>query len=354
MENILAPLSVCVLIGFIAWIVFTSIRRVVMARLQATLQAKLLERINSPETLLTYVSTDAGREFVEALRLERELEPRTTPFRSILVGVQLSIVLIVFGGALLLLHANHTLPDDGAVVMGTLAVALGIGLGIAAAAGRSPRHESPEAQGARAAMACLRRRHEPPGDRHRYRPHRSQHPSAFISSAQKGRKPSAAGREDVMTQDHCEHEPLVAAAIRSGSWPADLEHHVAACECCTETKRVAQFFFEHAATTSAQSHLPAANIVWQKMHALRQQRALIRATRCMTLMRILAALYAVALGVWYLPYLWQKQPASFSTTLNAFSGGMVFTGVVTAVVAVVLGSCCLVLLGSRATSRLRT
>jgi hypothetical protein len=28
----------------------------------------------------------------------------------------------------------HTLPDDGAVVMGTLAVALGIGLGIAAAA----------------------------------------------------------------------------------------------------------------------------------------------------------------------------------------------------------------------------
>ena len=53
------PLFVCLLIGFIAWLIFTSIRRVVMARLQATLQAKLLERINSPETLLTYVSTDA-------------------------------------------------------------------------------------------------------------------------------------------------------------------------------------------------------------------------------------------------------------------------------------------------------
>jgi hypothetical protein len=48
--------------------------------------------------------------------------------------VQLSIVLIVFGGALLLLHANRTLSDDVAVVMGTLAIALGIGLGIAAAA----------------------------------------------------------------------------------------------------------------------------------------------------------------------------------------------------------------------------
>jgi hypothetical protein len=99
MENILAPLYVCVLIGFVAWVVFTSIRRVVMARLQATLQSKLLERINSPETLLTYVSTDAGREFVEALRLEREREPQTAPFRNILIGVQPSIVLIVFGGA---------------------------------------------------------------------------------------------------------------------------------------------------------------------------------------------------------------------------------------------------------------
>jgi hypothetical protein len=134
MENILIPLFVSTLIALIAWLIFTSIRRVVMARLQATLQAKLLDRINSPETLLTYVSTDAGREFVEALRFEREREPRTAPFRSILIGVQSSIVLIVFGGALLLLHATHTLPDDSAVVMGTLPVALGIGLGIAAAA----------------------------------------------------------------------------------------------------------------------------------------------------------------------------------------------------------------------------
>jgi hypothetical protein len=128
------PLIISSLIAFIAWLIFTSIRRFLMARLQATLQAKLLERINSPETLLTYVSTDAGREFVEALRLEREREPRSAPFRSILIGVQASIVLIVFGGAFLLLHAMHTLSDDGAVVMGTLAVALGIGLGIAAAA----------------------------------------------------------------------------------------------------------------------------------------------------------------------------------------------------------------------------
>ena len=157
-----------------------------------------------------------------------------------------------------------------------------------------------------------------------------------------------------MTREKCEREPLVAAATRSGCWPADLEHHLAICAPCAETKRVAQLFLEHAATTSAQSHPPAANIVWQKMQAQRQQQALIHATRCMTLMRILAALYAVAVAAWYLPQLWRLQPAPFSTTLNALSSGMVFTGVATAVVAVVIGSCCLILLGSRTTFRLHT
>ncbi|HEX6773482.1 MAG TPA: hypothetical protein VF126_15730 [Acidobacteriaceae bacterium] len=134
MENILIPLFVCSLLAFLAWTIFTSIRRFFMARLQASLQSKMLDRINSAETMLTYISTDAGREFVEALRLEREPGAGAAPYRSILVGVQLSIVLIVFGAALLLLHANHVVTDDAPVVLGTLAVALGVGLGIAAGA----------------------------------------------------------------------------------------------------------------------------------------------------------------------------------------------------------------------------
>ncbi len=157
-----------------------------------------------------------------------------------------------------------------------------------------------------------------------------------------------------MIREKCEREPLVVAAARSGIWPADLEHHVAACPACAETKRVAQLFLDHAATASMQSQPPAANIVWRKLQAQRQQQALTRATRCMTLMRIMAALYAVALAAWYIPQLWRMQPAPLSATLSALSSGLVFTGVVTAVVAVVLGSCCLVLLGSRTTFRLHT
>jgi hypothetical protein len=51
--------------------------------------------------------------FVEGLRFERERELRTPPFRSILIGVQLSIVPIVFGAALPLLHpSQRALPAE--------------------------------------------------------------------------------------------------------------------------------------------------------------------------------------------------------------------------------------------------
>jgi hypothetical protein len=126
------PIVLCLLVAWIAWITFSTIRRYLVAKLQASLQAKLLDRIDSIEGLLAYVGTDPGRKLVEALRLERE--DHAAPFRSILLGVQASIVLLVLGGAFLVLHAIKILPDDSAVVMGALPMALGIGFGIAAGA----------------------------------------------------------------------------------------------------------------------------------------------------------------------------------------------------------------------------
>jgi hypothetical protein len=128
----LGPIVVCLLVAWIAWITFSTIRRYLVAKLQASLQAKLLDRIDSSQALLAYVATDPGRKLVDALRLEQE--DRAAPFRSILLGVQACIVLIVLGGTFLLLHASKILPDDSAVVMGALPMALGIGFGIAAGA----------------------------------------------------------------------------------------------------------------------------------------------------------------------------------------------------------------------------
>ncbi len=127
------PIVLCLLVGFIAWITFSTIRRYLVAKLQASLQAKLLDRIDSSEALLAYVATDPGRKLVDALRLDQE-DRAAAPFRSILLGIQACIVLTVLGGAFLLLHAIKILPDDNAVVMGALPMALGIGFGIAAGA----------------------------------------------------------------------------------------------------------------------------------------------------------------------------------------------------------------------------
>jgi hypothetical protein len=154
-----------------------------------------------------------------------------------------------------------------------------------------------------------------------------------------------------MTRRTCERESSVAAAARSGQWPADLEDHLAACAVCTETKRVAELFLQHAAGISRQNQPSAANVVWQRIQAQRQQLALKRARQCVTLMSVLAGVYAAVLAAWYLPRLWHPQ---LSTDFSALSSGVVLTGVLTAIAAVLIGSCCLVLLGRRTDFRLHT
>jgi hypothetical protein len=152
-----------------------------------------------------------------------------------------------------------------------------------------------------------------------------------------------------VSQEFCEREALVIGAARSGVWPDGLEEHVASCAVCAETRRIAQMLLGPAAMMPALP-LPA-SVVWQRFAARRRQLALRRATRCMTLMCVLAAVYAVALAGWYLPQLWHARLVSdFSPLAN----GVVFAGVLAAILAVLLGSCCFAYLGSRTDFRLRS
>lgn len=154
-----------------------------------------------------------------------------------------------------------------------------------------------------------------------------------------------------MTRRTCERESSVAAAARSGQWSADLEDHLATCAVCTETKRVAELFLQHAAVMSRQIQPFAASVVWQRMQARRRQLALKRATQCVTLMSLLAGMYAAVLAGWYLPRLWHPQ---LSTDLSPLSSEVVLAGALTAIAAVLIGACCMVLLGRRTDFRLRT
>jgi hypothetical protein len=53
-----------------------------------------------------------------------------------------------------------------------------------------------------------------------------------------------------MTPQPCERESSVIAAARSGVRSDDLESHIAACEICSETQRIAGLL-QHAAKASA-------------------------------------------------------------------------------------------------------
>jgi small-conductance mechanosensitive channel len=149
-----------------------------------------------------------------------------------------------------------------------------------------------------------------------------------------------------MSREFCDTEPLVIAAARSGAWTSALEEHRAECAGCAEAKRVALLFLGQ--TTS--EPLPA-SLVWQRLQARRRQQAIRRATRCMTGMCALAVIYAIVLAAWYLPQLWHAQLA---TDLSSLSGGFAIAGVLAAILAVLIGSCCFAYLGSRTDFRLRS
>lgn len=154
-----------------------------------------------------------------------------------------------------------------------------------------------------------------------------------------------------MTQELCEHELLVAAAARSGVWSTDLRAHTDACPACTETARVTVLFLRQVSALAERTQPLPAHLVWQKLQARRQQLAIRRATRCMTLMCVLAAVYTVVLGGWYLPRLWH---APVVGNLSPLASGIALTGVLAAIFAVLVGACCFVLLGSRPDFRLRS
>jgi hypothetical protein len=129
MEDILVPGSLFFMIGWIVWVLFSSIRRYKIARFQAEVQTSLLQRLDSSQSLLAYVETPAGKQFVDGLTTER-----VTPYERILSSVQAGIIIAIFGVALLVLRSKLPFSGEAFTIFGTLAVALGLGFGIAGAA----------------------------------------------------------------------------------------------------------------------------------------------------------------------------------------------------------------------------
>jgi hypothetical protein len=129
MQDVLVPGSLFFMIGWTVWVIFSSIRRYKIARFQADVQTRLLHQLNSAENVLSYIGTPAGQQFVADLTTER-----VTPYERILTSVQAGIIITCFGVALLVLRSKLSFSDEAFTVFGTVAIALGVGFGVAAIA----------------------------------------------------------------------------------------------------------------------------------------------------------------------------------------------------------------------------
>lgn len=108
--------------GFVVWMIFTTVRRYKTTKLQADIQNKLLDKFGSSQDLLSYVQSDAGKQFLHSLIVEQR-----TIYGRILSAVQAGVLLSFFGGALLFLRSKVSSAEEGFLVFGTLFVTLGVG-----------------------------------------------------------------------------------------------------------------------------------------------------------------------------------------------------------------------------------
>ena len=127
-DNIVA-ITIPIMFSWVAWIIFSTIRRYKIAKLQADVQTKLLDKVGSGPDLLGYAQTEAGKEMLESLKVERH-----SPHSRIIGALQTSIVLISLGAAFLFLRGRIPGAQDGFLVFGTLSTMLGIGFGLSAVA----------------------------------------------------------------------------------------------------------------------------------------------------------------------------------------------------------------------------
>jgi hypothetical protein len=105
-------------------------------KLQTDVHGKLIERFATSQEVLTYMSTDAGKRFLEATPIAVGFErqaPVPSPVARVLTPLQIGVVMTLLGLGLLFLR--HSLPDASAplLVAGTIALMPGLGFIISAA-----------------------------------------------------------------------------------------------------------------------------------------------------------------------------------------------------------------------------
>lgn len=116
-------------IAFLVWIVFSTIRRARIAKIQADIQGKLLDKFTSGQELTNLLQTEQGKKLLDSLAVTEQVKP----YGRILAAAQVGVILAMAGAALLLLRKYVSGAYEVLLVVGALALAMGIGFIVSAA-----------------------------------------------------------------------------------------------------------------------------------------------------------------------------------------------------------------------------
>jgi hypothetical protein len=125
--HIITVLAVFAVGGWVAWLIFLTVRQYMTARVQNTAQDKLLARVSSPESLEVFLASDAGKRFLIGL----EKDPNEAWF-AIMRNVQTAVVFAVLGSALIIGHFLYR-ETPGLVGFGLGSLALATAFALSAA-----------------------------------------------------------------------------------------------------------------------------------------------------------------------------------------------------------------------------
>jgi hypothetical protein len=138
--NDLWPFMVFVImVGTVLWIlrvVLENRRWSRLAKVQADVHTKLLEKFGSSQELLSYMETEAGRRFLESAPIPIDLEQRpriSAPLGRILWSAQLGLILGLAGAGMLYIRGQVPDAVQPLLVFGTLGLTFGIGFVLSAA-----------------------------------------------------------------------------------------------------------------------------------------------------------------------------------------------------------------------------
>lgn len=142
-EDLLEGIGVFVImgsiIGFFAWLVRVVLdhrRWLRQSKTQVETHAKILDRLTSHDDLLAYIQSPAGQRFLESAPIEVDGRPRptNTSLSRVLLAVQAGIVLVALGAGFAVLQGRFGEAGRGFSMLSTLALALGAGFLLSAAA----------------------------------------------------------------------------------------------------------------------------------------------------------------------------------------------------------------------------